>query len=242
MSIQWVKQFEGLLFDLDGLLVNTEKLHFSAYIKVLESRGYSLNWNFSTFCRMAHRGTNSLQDAIYAYFPQLQKNASYWQEIYQEKKTTYLQMLKEGNIEYMPGVDRLLQIIKSKEIKCCIVTNSPQEETTLIRQALPQLDVIPLWVTREQYERPKPDPDAYLVALKKLKRKQENIIGFEDSWRGLKALQSAGIKGVLICPSSHLPVYEEMPKDTIRFDSFEEIPDKIELFNPIRGLYTGLFD
>lgn len=232
MSIKWVERVEGLLFDLDGLLVNTERLHFSAYIKVLDKRGYFLNWNFSTFCRMAHKGANTLQDAIYAHFPQLQKDTPDWQEIYQEKKATYLQMLKEGNIECMPGIDRLLEVIKSKKIKCCVVTNSPREETALIRQALPQLDIIPSWVTREQYKRPKPCPDAYLVALKKFKRKQENIIGFEDSWRGLKALQNAGIRCVLISPSSHLPAHEEIQKDTICFDSFEDIPDNIDFFDP----------
>lgn len=230
MSIQWIEQFKGLLFDLDGLLVNTERLHFSAYKKILDRRGYLFNWNFSTFCRIAHRGVNSLQNAVYAYLPQLKKRFPDWEEIYQDKKIAYLQILKEGNIECMPGVDRLLQVIKKKEIKCCIVTNSTKEETDLIRQFLPQLNVIPFWITREQYERPKPDPDAYLVAMQKLNEKQENIIGFEDSWRGFNALKRAGIKRVLICPASHLSMHEEIPKDVIHFDSFEKIPDKIGFY------------
>lgn len=120
MPIQWVEQFKGVLFDLDGLLVNTEKLHFSAYKKILDRRGFFLNWDFSTFCRIAHKGVNSLQNAVYDYLPQLQKKFPDWKEIYQDKKEAYLQILKEEKIECMPGVDRLLQVIKKKKLSVAL--------------------------------------------------------------------------------------------------------------------------
>jgi len=159
--VKWIKQFKGILFDLDGLLVNTEELHYAAYKKVLKRRGYILDWSFSTFCNLAHSGINSLRDAIHAYYPQLLTNALDWQDICREKKVIYLEILRMGNIEYMPGVERLLQVIAAEKIKCCVVTNSPLEETIIIRHALPHLNRIPFWITREQYANPKPNPDAY---------------------------------------------------------------------------------
>jgi beta-phosphoglucomutase-like phosphatase (HAD superfamily) len=71
------------------------------------------------------------------------------------------------------------------------------------------LESIPVWITREQYTHPKPAPDAYLKAVELLADPGDRIIGFEDTMKGVKALQAAGVQPVLICDKEHPQLEQE---------------------------------
>ncbi len=86
------------------------------------------------------------------------------------------------------------------------MTHSPASFVRNIRKRHLLLDTIPHWITREDYVHPKPNPACYQMAINQLARPSDEIIGFEDSPRGLDALLGTRAKPVLICPSdaSHL--------------------------------------
>lgn len=234
LEAQWLDAFDVILFDLDGLLIDTEKLHFKAYCQAFREMGYVLNWSFSFYCQKALLNTNSLRDSIFELFPSIQQNYSVWEEIRKQKTMNYLQIIQSEEIEFLPGVEELIQVINEREIECCVVTNSLERETALIRKRLPQLDMIPLWVTRESYAKPKPFSDCYKAALKFFANKNINrMLGFEDSIRGIAALESAGIPHILICPSSHLSSKDKVRVKNFYFESFEALPCKIGLKNSI---------
>jgi beta-phosphoglucomutase len=224
----WINQFDLFLFDFDGLLVNTEQLHFDAYIGMCRARGFILNWDFNRFCKAAHFESTGLRDAIYAEFPALYAQEPEWEVLYEEKKIAYLNCLKGGKLQLMPGVEPLLKALEQADIKRCVVTNSLKEQIDLIKACLPILQSIPHWITRECYDRSKPSPDAYLKAMELFKAPEDEVIGFEDTSKGLRALKAAGADvNVLICPSDH-PQLETMPfQDFVHFTSFEEIPDNV---------------
>ncbi len=218
--MEWIRHFQLFLFDFDGLLVNTEQLHFEAYLEMCRRRGLELKWDFEQFCGAAHFDATALRDAIYAEFPQLHAQEPRWEVLYDEKKRAYMQLLKSGRLCLMPGVERLLQALAQGEIKRCVVTHSPKEQIDYIRGVLPQLDLIPHWITREHYQNPKPAPDSYLAAIERFAARGDQIIGFEDSMRGLKALRETPAHAVLISTFIH-PQCEEAP---VHFHTFEEIP------------------
>lgn len=229
LNFGWLENFDKIFFDLDGLLVNTEKLHYRAYCQTFIDRGYKLKWNFSTYCQKALIDNSSLSNAIFKSFPSFHGDISLWNEIKYEKTQKYLNMLQCEKINFLPGVERLLKDIKAKGTECCVVTNSSESETILIKKSLPLLNVIPHWITREHYEKPKPNPDGYLTAKKLISCKDsDRIIGFEDSYRGVTALKNAKIFNILICP---LPYIErsilELVKD-FHFESFNDFSNKFE--------------
>ena len=80
--------FNFFLFDFDGLLVNTEPLHYQAYINALAKRGHSVNLSFSNFCELAHYNSSAWREALYAAIPDLEPN---WAILYEEKKGAYLE-------------------------------------------------------------------------------------------------------------------------------------------------------
>ncbi len=221
--MSWFDIFDFLLFDFDGLLVDTEKLHFQAYQKMLAHYDQKLDWSFADYCSLAHADDVAVKNAIYRQFPPL-KNVP-WKKLYQKKKELYMQLLIATEIDLMPGVKELLMKIGETGKKSCVVTHSLKELVDAIRRKNPLLQNIPHWITREDYSRPKPAPDGYLKALNLYGRKtaQEKVIGFEDTIRGLKALRdSCCIVPVLICSPDH-PQMQSVGKDILHFTSFKQL-------------------
>lgn len=193
-----LQAYDFIVFDFDGLLVNTEHLHFQAYQKMCMNRGCVLPWDFARYCQIAHTSSEGLKKEIYAEFPSLYQKEPDWAVLYAEKKRAYEQLLLQGEIELMPGVDKCLSLLQEYSIRSCVVTNSFRNQIDQIYKQIPLLQKIPHQITREDYVNPKPAPDAYIAALNKHARPGDRIIGFEDTIRGLKALQAAGIEGVVI--------------------------------------------
>jgi beta-phosphoglucomutase len=199
--MSWIQTYQLFLFDFDGVLVDTERLHYQAYINMCAKRGFSLNWTFTRYLAVAfHHRENELQQQIYAELPGLQSQESNWSVLYEEKKALFLTLLRESHVSLMPGVADLLFVLKNAGVKRCVVTHSPLSFIQQIRKQHPILETIPHWVTREDYTHPKPHPECYQVAIAKLAQKNERIIGFEDSPRGLLALLDTPAQPVLVCP------------------------------------------
>lgn len=220
--MDWIRDFQLFLFDFDGLLVNTEHVQFQAYINMMAKRGYDLGWSFTKFCELAHLNSSAMKEAIYTQFPDLDPN---WELLRAEKIEQYNQLLRVGKVELMPGVERLLKALKEKDIRRCVVTNSSLDQVEAIRSQLSVLKTLPHWITREDYEKPKPSPEGYLKAIAMYGKKGDRIIGFEDSVRGLTALKQTPALPVLICPAHH-PLLEIALEDGgLHFESFNHISD-----------------
>lgn len=221
--MRWVDDFQLFLFDVDGLLVDTEGVHYQAYVNTMASLGYRLEWSFGKYCELAHINATAIKEGLYADFPDLDPN---WEGIYEKKKQAYLTLLSSASVKLMPGVQELLEILKEKNIQRCAVTHSLLEQVLLIRLRLPILDTIPHWITREDYEKPKPDPECYLKAIQLYGKEGDRIIGFEDSVRGLKALRGTSALPVLICPPHHSLLDIAMEGGGVYFESFDKISEE----------------
>lgn len=219
--MKWIHDFQLFLFDFDGLLVNTEHLHYQAYVNILAKRGYKLTLSLANFFELAHFNSTAWREALYMELPDLEPN---WEIIYKEKKDEYLNLLVSGKVELMPGVEKLLRALDEAKIRRCVVTNSILDHIQLIRARISVLATIPKWITREDYEKPKPSPECYLKAIELYGKKGDRIIGFEDSVRGLKALRQTPALSVLICPSHHPLLEIAKEGDVIHYESFENIP------------------
>jgi HAD superfamily hydrolase (TIGR01509 family) len=219
--MKWIHDFQLFLFDFDGLLVNTEHLHYQAYVDMLAARGITLKLTFANFLQLAHLNSTAWKEALYLEIPDLEPN---WDILYKEKKQAYLELLTTGKVELMPGVAPLLTALDQADIRRCVVTNSILPHIKLLRARLPVLETIPKWITREDYEKPKPSPECYLKAIQLYGKKGDRIIGFEDSVRGLQALKQTPALPILVCPSHHPLLEIATEGNVVHFESLEAIP------------------
>jgi HAD superfamily hydrolase (TIGR01509 family) len=206
--MQWIHNYQLFLFDFDGLLVNTEPLHYAAYLEMSRRRGCPLNWDYQRFSLEAHSKPMGFFDGLEREYPSVFKEGPSRAELYEEKKRIYLEMLSNNSLSLMEGAGPLLDVLDLHQIKSAVVTNSPRNQIALIKRALPQLEKISLWLTREDYVSPKPSPEGYLKAISLMGSPGDRIIGFEDSLKGLKGLIASGAESVLICPADHEHVEE----------------------------------
>lgn len=196
--MQWIHNYQLFLLDFDGLLVNTEELHYRAYQQMCLERGFELRWDWPTYCKAAMYSSTGIREAIYREFPDLHRFEPCWDILYREKKRAYYELLLEGAVELMPGAERLLHALEEANVLRCVVTHAPIEQVKLLRKQFPILDTIPHWLTREDYVHPKPHPECYEKAIEKFGVDKERVIGFEDTPRGLQALLGAEAQGIFI--------------------------------------------
>jgi HAD superfamily hydrolase (TIGR01509 family) len=188
---------------------------------LVENYGFSLDINFIEFAAMAHTSSSALKAYLLKTFPTLQTMA--WENLYAEKQNFFLSLLTKENLEFMPGADAIIEYMRDEEKNMCVVTNSASVLTDTIRSYLPLLNEIPLWITRECYVKPKPEPDGYLAALKALDVSAEHAIGFEDSLRGARSLLAAHVDVMLVCDSSHPQMKDPLAQQLDCYETFIEL-------------------
>ena len=221
----WINNFDLFLFDFDGLLVNTEHIHYQAYVNMLKNRGLDLDWGFEVFCSIAHSSQEGLRIEIYSKFPQLFEMQPRWEVLYEEKKKAYFDLISGAKVELMPGVEKLLLFLKESNKLSCVVTNSLLDHARVIIGNNPILKNIDYWITREDYLNPKPDPECYLRAIQLYGKTGDKIVGFEDTIKGINALCQTPAKSVLVCASHHPQEDILLKKGVVHFESFDKIPD-----------------
>ncbi len=182
--------YTHVLFDHDGVLVDTEPLYFAATRQHLARLGVDLG--HEQFLALQVRGGNAWQ----LVDPALEKRVD---EERDARNATYQHLLRSRPIE-IEGVLDTLQALAGM-VKMCIVTTARRDDFELIhrhRSIVPYMDFV---LCREDYERSKPDPEPYLTALARFDVAPENALVVEDSARGLAAAMAAGLD----CAVVHSP-------------------------------------
>ena len=178
-----------MLFDLDGVLADTEPLHWAAYREVLLELDVDVGIEEYRRRFISHGG--GPEYACEAYRLPLTAD-----ELRARKLPRYLALLRRG-VPPRPGARAALERLRSG-FRTAVATNSVRAEVELILGSLglsPLLDAI---VTREDYGDPKPAPDAYLTAAARLGLRAEECAVVEDTPRGLGAAVAAGMRAVAL--------------------------------------------
>jgi putative hydrolase of the HAD superfamily len=184
-------RLELVIFDLDGLLVDSESLQFEAYHEVFAN--YDVALELSDWPEW-HRLEASAARWIEAHDLPLDP-----EKIRSEKKLIYEQLIEE-KLNLKPGA-RLLVEELSKCCRLCVASGSRPES---IRACLDKFSLTPHFeqlFSATLLSRKKPYPDVYLQALEIMQVKTANAIAIEDSVSGLKASVAAGIQCV-VCPDN----------------------------------------
>lgn len=227
--MDWIYNYQLVLFDLDGLLVNTESLHYLAYKMTLQARGYELPWDFHRYCMTAHYHADRIGDELLELFPSLYGVDDSWDTLYAEKRSTIATILKTEGTSLMPGVQEFLTLLQAQNIHCCVVTHSPDELVSIIRRQHPILDRIPFWITRHQYSHPKPNSECYLKAINEYAKPTDLVIGFEDTPRGLTALLGTRADAVLISEVNYPEIPQFIEKGALHYTDFKQYLGSVSL-------------
>lgn len=181
----------AVIWDMDGVLADTEPLHAETYVRIFGDMGLDLT--IEQYRRMVTMGEMSVKDV----YLKIGGDPGLWDEA-MEKKGALIKDLLERSGEMRPGVLSLLKSLKKNKVPTALATSAGKRSVGII------LDRFDLWgyfdeiVVWQDVQASKPAPDAYIIAARKLGVKPKDCVALEDSPRGVLAAIRAGMKCIAI--------------------------------------------
>ncbi|MDX1734359.1 MAG: HAD family phosphatase [Halioglobus sp.] len=182
--------YKFILFDNDGVLVDTEFWYFEATRRALADIGVALDQD--TYRHIMVRGAAAWELAEQAGIdPALVARQK------AQRNRWYQQYLRNEAIE-IPGAADCLHSLYAQGYRMAIVTTAKRVDFDVIHRRRELLDHVEFVLTREDYERSKPDPEPYALALERFGAGPGEALVVEDSERGLRSALAAGIDCAVI--------------------------------------------
>jgi len=196
------QKIKAIIFDLDGVIVDTAVFHYQAWKKLANSMGFDLtetqNERLKGISRLESLDilleigkTDAISDE------EKQQLATSKNEWYREN------ILKMTPKDILPGVKNFLQELKKAHYKIAIGSSSKNAGTILERIGLENyFDAV---VDGTKISRSKPDPEVFLKGAQELNIPPEQCLVFEDAESGIEAAKNAGMKTIGVGKPENLP-------------------------------------
>jgi len=179
----------GVLFDLDGVLADTERVHWTAYRAVLQEFGIDVGLEEYRVRFIAEGG--GPEWACRAHRLPLTPD-----ELRARKAVRYLALIRQG-VSPRPGAAEAVARLRTTH-RTAVATNAERDEVDLILDRLGILALLDATIARQDYARAKPAPDAYLAAAAALDLRPEECVVIEDTARGVRAACAAEMRVIAV--------------------------------------------
>lgn len=184
---------KGCLFDMDGVLLDTERLGMKLLPQISARHGYPFPESlYLKVLGVNHTlGQRILMEALGADFPHNIVMAEFFGELLSRAKT--------GTLPRKSGLAQCIAGLKARGVRIALATSTERSIVDVYLKSVPELrGTFDAVVCGSEVALSKPAPDIYLRAAKKLGLAAHECIGVEDSRNGLKSLTAAGIRSVMI--------------------------------------------
>lgn len=194
---------ELIIFDMDGLMLDTEKLYFQVFSEVFAQNGLDFDSEMhkkvigTTIQKGMEILSNEYSDKqlIARIFPEIEKN--------------FLQMVLNGNVPVKPGLFELFEEIEKKNIKKTVATSAGKKTAMHILESTGIINHLEKGVFGDMVKHGKPNPDIFLLSCEQFNASPKDCLVLEDSVMGVRAAISAGVP--VIC----VPDYVEPDENLI---------------------------
>ena len=178
---------EAVIFDMDGVIVDSEPFWQRAEKEVLTELGVQVT---DKLCKQTQRMTTA--EVAQFWFDRNPWSGVTLQESEERVVDRVISLINHHDC-IMPGLQALVRHLKSKGIKVGLATNSPYRVIPAVLAKTGLESSFDATISAEYEEKGKPAPDVYLSALDRLRVNPENAMAIEDSNSGIKAARRAGL-------------------------------------------------
>jgi len=213
-----ISDFEALIFDMDGLLLDSERLSLMTFFETCER--FKLPKDAALFKQCI--GTNS--QAMERILKKGLNPKVKYEDFYNFWNDRYRALTENKKIPLKPCVTSFLEKVQALKIPMCIATSTKTDFAIAKLKKSNIFQYFEFIVGGDQVQRSKPHPDIYQRAVEKIGARSANSLALEDSENGVKSALAAGLTVVQI-PDLVAPSDELRKMGHIIIDSLEEVYD-----------------
>ena len=200
MNYSEIKNYKGLIFDLDGTLINSMPYHALAWKQVAYEHGFDIDVN-----DIYAMGGSASRD-IATFYKNKGEPVGDIDEYVKRKIAIFQENIPK--IEVFQKIFNKLKEAKSLGIRIAIGTGTRTANATRILKEKDLFDYIDALVTADDVTRHKPNPDTFLVAAKRLELEPQDCLVFEDGQLGIKAALRGGFDCIEVKDNEMINYFE----------------------------------
>lgn len=206
----------GLIFDLDGTLIDSEPLKAQALSETIACFGGKVP------AELYKQVMGKSFEAVRDHFLQVSK-ISVDNEAFARKFQELYQTFIQNDLNLPALTSDFLFRLKKHDFKLALVSSAKSWMIGTILEKFSLEKLFDVVISAEDVMHHKPDPEAYLLCLSKLSLKPEDALVFEDSESGIQAATAAGIQVISI--RHKFNILHDLSKSILEISSLSELPD-----------------
>lgn len=205
----------AVIFDNDGVLVDSEHFSIEAYQRAIEEQGVKLQEEDT-------ERNCGLTDADIILYMRETYGANLDLELFSRRKNElYLELAGSSDMRVWPGARRLLVALAREGIPYALASSGSREKIAFNLERAGLKRLMPNIISGEDFHRGKPDPEIFLQSARKLGMPPARCVVIEDSINGLKAARAAGAYAIAV--TNTFPREKLAPHADLVIDSLEEL-------------------
>lgn len=215
------REIHGVLFDMDGVVIDTEKLYTRFWMEAARELGHPMTLEQALQMRSLGRGPS--QEKLDSFFGPGVLDYDTLRARRIERMDAFIAV---HGIEEKPGIRALLALLREKNIPCAITSSS---SVPLIREHLGNLGLLDYFTalcSGKDVPKGKPAPDIYLHGAATIGVAPESCLAIEDSPAGIEAAWRAGCMAVIV-PDQDQPDELTLSRSFARADSLFDVMELI---------------
>ena len=207
---------KGVLFDMDGVLVNNLEVHRAAFAEFF--RRYGVERSFEELSRVFGKGNDDIMGEL---MPHEVVERVGIRELGHEKEAIYREIYAP-TITPQPGLLTFLDECEAEGLKCAVGSSGYRANVDFVLDKCNIERYFDYAVAGDEVTRCKPDPEIYLTAAAKLGLRADECVVFEDAEAGIEAAKRAGMRVVALATTFNRDFLETTDADYI-IDDFRGI-------------------
>lgn len=210
---------KAFIFDMDGVIIDSEKLHSITKVQAIRSFGVDVRESDLNLESYVGRSAKSFFSDVIAKYPELGDD---WEVLAKKKHELYQKILREDpDLKPIDGIPELLERLKAKGYRIGLGSSSVMANIQLVLGRFGIMDYFDAIAAGSEVEHAKPAPDVYLLTASRLGIAPEDCTVIEDAGAGVMAAKAAGMRCVAIKnPNSG---EQDFSQADMIIDSYEEI-------------------
>ncbi|MFW6188822.1 MAG: HAD family hydrolase [Planctomycetota bacterium] len=217
----------GVIFDMDGVLVDTARAHFESWKVVGRERGVEVTWE------QFHRTFGRPNDVIIPRLFGDDLSAEEISEIDRRKEAAFREIFRE-ELKALPGAVEMIEELHRRGFRLAVGSSAPPENIRMVLEELGVEDYFRSVVCAADVEHGKPDPEVFLKAAEALGVEPENCLVIEDVPAGVEAAHRAGMACIALSTSHAAEALSEA--ELMAGDLSEVPPERVaELAGKAKG-------